>query len=131
MTTIIMISNDSSVIINASDADKTWSESPECSSVTPDASFVTPRPSNRQRYKSSIGSALESDSDELNGSSSSAASTLSSLYSLGLVHVGSLMLTKEEGVAKSNKNSLVTSTPIHGQCGSFDTRRSDRGLVSH
>ena len=90
MTTVIMISNDNSVIITNSDESNisTLSEpvnSPVknkiSSSTTGDPTLISSRPTNsRKSYqarKLSV-STVDSDSEELNNSSSSTTSTLSS-----------------------------------------------------
>ena len=204
MTTIIMISNDSSVIINPSneddasrgrsgaaaeaaasdpDSSSTLSSnsssssgtgmssscdqtlmrsstsvsssapssplSSQCSNAstenssmaTPDSSFITPRPSkgktgsskkpataaslagngsnknhqhsisNWRRYKNSVSSTLESDSEELNNSSSSAASTLSSRNSLGLISeaIPSIYASFDEDQEDEEESKTMTS----------------------
>ncbi len=99
---------------------------------TPDSSFITPRPSRdsaksevtnstaklssrspRRRYKSSL-STLESDSEELNQSSSSAASTLSSRNSLGLLPQGQLRRSPASGTGTNTTtggDSAFLSSP--------------------
>ena len=170
MATIIMISNDSSVIFNAgdktssnkdkdplkaedddedegvgNDQEETNSFSTSSNSTsspnlaTPDASFLTPRPNNkngsakkpnrgRRRYNNSV-STVESDSEEhITNSSSSAASTLSSdpgqLFLTALDNLSPTSTTSNpssarraqsfnQGISYSNRacSVVVTSTP--------------------
>jgi hypothetical protein len=79
---------------------------------TPDSSFVTPKPLTknvRRGYKNSV-STHESDSEELNHSSSSAASTISGSRIDSLVPV---FLTSFEdfGGQSAKEDVIVTSTP--------------------